>query len=95
VTASLSFEQREALAEALAEHPEVTRAIFVTDGSKPVLAFEYCERESVDAARTAVQELVGVVAPALGDTARAIGFVAGGRDDVDPFAGAEAVHERR
>jgi hypothetical protein len=96
VTASLSSEQRAALAMVLAERPEVARAIFVTDGPKPVLAFEYDDRpESVEAARTAVQELVAAVAPALGDTARAIGFVAGGRDDLRSSAGGEVVYERR
>ena len=97
MTRSLSQEQREALGYVLAGRPEVARAIFVARGPRPVLAFEYDEcPATVGDAQTMVQELPVAVAPALGQSARELGFTAGGAEDVGAVAaGGEVVYERQ
>jgi alpha-galactosidase/6-phospho-beta-glucosidase family protein len=96
VTPALTSEQRAALVSVLMHRPEVVRAIFSGDRPKPTPAFEYDDRSAsvVDAQRM-VQELVAAVAPALGYTARELGFAAGGPDEIAMFAdGGEVVYER-
>jgi hypothetical protein len=94
----LSTKQLRELNRLLAERREVARALLVPEGSKPkpTLMFEYDERPAdVDAARTAIQELVAAVAPALGDAAYKLGFSAGGPEDVASIApGGKVIYER-
>ena len=90
-----SEEQREALDAVLLERPEVARALFVPDVPKSMLAFEYGERPAaLVEPQTRVHELVAAVAPALGDTAREIGFSAGEPEEITLYAVGEPVHER-
>jgi hypothetical protein len=96
VTGCLADEERAVLVSVPEGRAEVVRAIFSAGGPKPTLSFEYDVRPtSLAEARRMVQDRIAAVAPVLGDTARELGFVAGGPHEIATFAAAgEVLHER-
>jgi hypothetical protein len=95
VSGYFAEKQHEARVAVLFERPEIARALFVPDVPKSMLAFENDERPaSVADGQTRVHELVAAVAPALGDTAREIGFSADEPEEITLYAAGEPGHER-